>query len=300
MNFSTALPTFVVTLREGFEAALVVGIVVACLEKVRQSQLYRFVYLGVAAGIVASIIVGSFLWGTIQGVSASENYYAPVIQQLLEGIFSLVAIVMLSWMLIWMSRQAKSLKGEVEGAINSALNQQNAGRGVFLLVFIAVLREGLETVLFIVAKFQTEIIPPVIGAMLGLILAAAMGWALFYWGIKLNIRLFFQIMGIFLLLIVDGLVIGTLRHFDIAVNLLGQLNPNYSNWCLFQQGACLLGQRVWDGTNTLPDHQFPGILLKTLFGYREQIYTVQLIAYGLFLAIVGGLYLFSLKPKSSS
>lgn len=300
MDFSTALPTFVVTLREGFEAALVVGIVVACLQKAQQSQLYRFVYLGVSAGIAASIVVGSFLWNTVQGVSTSENYYAPVIQQLLEGIFGLIAIVMLSWMLIWMSRQAKSLKGEVEGAINSALKNQSAGRGVFLLVFIAVLREGFETVLFIVAKFQTEIIPPFIGAMSGLILATAMGWALFYWGIKINIRLFFQIMGIFLLLIVDGLVIGALRHFDAAVNILGNLNPNYSSWCLFSEGACLLGQKVWDATNILPDRQFPGILLKTLFGYRDQIYTVQLIAYGLFLGIVGGLYLSSLNPKSSS
>ena len=169
-----------------------------------------------------------------------------------------------------------------------------------MLVFIAVLREGFETVLFIVAKFQTEIIPPFIGAMSGLILATAMGWALFYWGIKINIRLFFQIMGIFLLLIVDGLVIGALRHFDAGVNILGNLNPSYSSWCLFSEGACLLGQKVWDATNILPDHQFPGILLKTLFGYRDQIYTVQLIAYGLFLGIVGGLYLSSLNPKSSS
>ena len=298
MDFSTALPTFVVTLREGFEAALVVGIVVACLQKAQQSQLYRFVYLGVSAGIIASIGVGSFLWSSLEEVSASNNFYAPVIQQILEGIFGLVAIAMLSWMLIWMSKQAKSLKGEVEGAINSALNHQNAARGVFLLVFIAVLREGFETVLFIVAKFQVDIIPPFIGAISGLILAAAMGWSLFYWGVQINIRLFFQVMGIFLLLIVGGLVIGVLRHFDLAVNLFSTLNPNY-HWCLFSSGACLLGQQVWDATNILPDNRFPGLLLKTLFGYRDTIYTVQLIGYGLFIVIVGSLYLSSLNPKSS-
>lgn len=290
MDFSLALPTFVVTLREGFEAALVVGIVVACLQKAQQSQLYRFVYLGVSAGIVASIVLGAFLWNTLQEVSASENYYAPVIKQVLEGVFGLIAIAMLSWMLIWMSRQAKSLKGEVEGVINSALLNENAGKAVFLLIFIAVLREGFETVLFIVAKFQNEIISPFIGAVAGLILATAMGWALFYWGIKINIRLFFQIMGIFLLLIVGGLVIGALRHFDAAVNILGNLNPSYSNWCLFTDGACLLGKQIWNGTSILPDRQFPGILLKTLFGYRDQLYTIQLIVYGLFMAIVGSNY----------
>ena len=103
-----------------------------------------------------------------------------------------------------------------------------------------------------------------------------------------------------IIIFAGGLVIGALRHFDAAVNILGNLNPSYSGWCLFSEGACLLGQKVWDATNILPDRQFPGILLKTLFGYRDQIYTVQLIAYSLFIAIVGGLYLSSLKPKSSS
>jgi high-affinity iron transporter len=301
MNFSVALPTFIVTLREGFEAALVVGIVLACLEKAQQTPLNRWVYLGIGGGIFASVMVGWLLWDVLQGVESSQSFYAPVVKQLLEGIFGVVAMVMLTWMLLWMSKQAKYLKAEVEGAINNVLaKDNNVGKGIFLLVFIAVLREGFETVLFIVAKFQQEIISPTLGAMAGLTLAAMMGFVLFFWGIKLNIRLFFQIMGVFLLLIVGGLLIGTLKHFDAAVTILASLNPNYLNWCIFENGACLLGIQVWDGSNILPDRQFPGILLKTLFGYREKIYLIQVIAYSLFLTIIGSSYLASFPRKFDS
>jgi high-affinity iron transporter len=299
MNFSAALPTFVVTLREGFEAALVVGIVFACLTKSQQTNLNRWVYLGISGGIVASIMVGWLLGNVLQGVDQSHNFYAPVVKQLLEGIFGLVAILMLTWMLLWMSQQAKHLKTEVETAINKTLiHNHNAGKGIFLLVFIAVLREGLETVLFIVAKFQQAIFFPALGAFAGLILASLMGFILFSWGIKINIRLFFQVMGVLLLLIVGGLVIGVLRHFDASVTILGNLNPMYQNWCLFTNGSCLLGIQVWNGSHILPDAVFPGILLKTLFGYREQLYLIQVIVYALFLIIIGRNYFFALKDRA--
>ncbi|WP_066121613.1 FTR1 family protein [Geminocystis sp. NIES-3709] len=298
MNISTALPTFVITLREGFEAALIVGIVFACLQKAQKQEYYRWIYSGVTAGIIASVSVGLLLWQSLQGIETSEYYYAPFIKQILKTLFALVAVSMLSWMLLWMSKQAKSLKGEVEGAVNIALTNNNASKGVFLLVFIAVLREGFETVLFITAQFQSDFISPTIGAIAGLLLAVLMGWALFYWGVKINIRLFFQIMGVFLLLIVAGLVISALKNLDGGIMILSQINPNYQNICLFDQDSCLLGMKVWNASNFLPDNEFPGILLKTLFGYRDQIYLLQLVCYFLFLGIVGNLYFSSLNPKN--
>ena len=281
MDFSAALPTFVVTLREGFEAALVVGIVMACLKKAEQTELYQWVYLGIFGGIVASVAVGFLLTGVISGVDAVGGIYAPVMKELLEGIFGLVAIAMLSWMLLWMTKQAKSLKGEVEGAITSALDKNNAGKAVFVLIFIAVVREGFETVLFILAKFQQDWTLPAVGAVTGLILASAMGIALFSLGVRINIRLFFQVMGIFLLLIVGGLVMGALKHFDAALVTLNQLTLN--QLCLFNNGSCILGSQVWDGSNILPDKQFPGIVLKALFGYRQTLYLGQVVAYFSFL-----------------
>jgi high-affinity iron transporter len=299
MNISSALPTFVVTLREGFEAALVVGIVFACLQKAQKPGYYPWIYSGVMVGIFASISVGFFLWNSLQQIDSSQYYYAPVLKQLLKTLFAVMAIAMLSWMLVWMSKQAKSLKGEVEGAINNVLSNENAGTNIFLLVFIAVLREGFETVLFMAAKFQSDSVSPTIGAIAGLVLAGLMGWALFYWGIKINIGLFFKIMGVFLLLIVAGLVISALKNLDGAVTILSQINSTYQGICLFNQGSCLLGITVWNTSDFLPDSQFPGILLKTLFGYRDHIYLVQLIFYLLFLFIVGNLYFSSLKSNSN-
>lgn len=296
MNLTAALPTFIVTLREGFEAALVVGIVMACLQKAKQTQLYPWVYLGIGGGIIGSVAVGFLLNGTMIGLVTAGGIYASVVKQLLEGIFGFIAIAMLSWMLLWMTQQAKSIKGEVEGAINQALAQSNAGKAVFLLIFIAVIREGLETVLFILARFQQDWAVATVGAVGGLILASAMGIALFALGVRINIRLFFQVMGIFLLLIIGGLIMGALKHFDSAIALLSQLS--LSNWCFADSDSCIMGGQVWNGTQLLPDNQFPGIILKALFGYRQTLYLGQIIAYISFLALIGTAYFRSLTGQN--
>ena len=161
MNFGEALPTFVITLREGVEAALVVGIVLACLKKSGQSYLSPWVFGGVGVGLIASALIGVLFGWTIQILSTSNQPFAPIMESLLEATFGVVAIAMLSWMLIWMTKQARFMKAEVEGAVSAALTQNShAGWGVFSLVLIAVLREGFETVLFVVAKFQQGLIQP--------------------------------------------------------------------------------------------------------------------------------------------
>lgn len=299
MNFSAALPTFVITLREGVEATLVVGIVLALLKKAKQSQLNNWVYAGVVAGIVASALIGVLFGVVIQALGAADPRYTPVVEPLLEGVFSVIAIAMLSWMLIWMTRQAKSLKAEVEGSITSALREDNrAGWGVFSLIFIAVVREGFETVLFIAANFQQGFLPAV-GAVAGLTAAIAIGFLLFKWGVKINIRLFFQVMGVLLLLIVAGLVVSALAHFDTAVATLAQMDRSSASLCFYYERftknpSCILGPRIWNNSKILPDDAFPGIILKALFGYRQNLFLVQAVAYVVFLITVGGLYFRSL------
>lgn len=303
MDFSAAIPTFVITLREGVEAALVVGIVLACLKKAQQSQLNSWVYAGVGVGIAASTLVGVLFEWVIQTLSAANPKYTPVVEPLLEGVFSVVAIAMLSWMLIWMTQQAKVLKTEIQGTVTTALQQNNgAGWGVFSLIFIAVLREGFETVLFIAANFQQGLIPA-FGAVAGLAGAVGIGILLFRWGIKINIRLFFQIMGVLLLLIVAGLVVSALKHFNGAVTHLAQIDPQYASLCFYPEYAkdsCVLGPRVWDTSSILPDTKFPGVVLKALFGYRQNLYLAQAVAYVGFLITVGSFYFRSLGGVSSS
>lgn len=304
MNFTEAIPTFVITLREGVEAALVVGIVLACLKKAEQTHLNSWVYAGVAAGIAASAFVGGLFNQLLYILSTSNQPYAPVIKQLLEGCLGIFAIAMLSWMLIWMTQQARFLKTEVEGAVTAALKgNTKAGWGVFGLIFIAVLREGFETVIFVSAQFQQGL-TPALGAVAGLLGATIIGSLIFKWGVKIDIRQFFKFMGILLLLIVAGLAVSALKHFDAAAAILSQTDSNYAAICVYfdrtaQLHSCILGPMVWDAAAILPDRQFPGILLKALFGYRDRIYLIQAIAYAIFLVTVGSLYFQKLGGKSN-
>lgn len=300
IDLTPALPTFVITLREGVEAALVVGIVLAYLAKAGQTRLNAWVYGGVGVGLLASVAVGLlFTWGLNASGSANQTY-APVFKPLLEGVFSVVAIAMLSWMLIWMTQQSRLLKKQIEGTVSLALADSTAGWGVFWLIFFAVLREGFETVLFIAAKFQQGAIP-IAGAIAGIIVAVGIGVLLFQFGVKINLRLFFQAMGIFLLFIVAGLVLSALAHIDTALMRLAEIQPSASLCLNFSapQSSCILGPLLWDTSRWLPEQQFPGILLHTLFGYEDQIYLVQAIAYGLFLTSVGGVYLQSIAGWGS-
>jgi high-affinity iron transporter len=299
VDFSSAIPTFVITLREGVEAALVVGIVLACLKKAKQTQLSWWVYAAVAAGIAASAIVGVVLSQVAQALSQSQNPYAATLELFLEAIFGLVAIVMLSWMLIWMTQQARFMKGQIEGSVDRAM-ATNAGWGVFTLVFVAILREGFETVLFIVAKFQQGLIPS-LGSAAGLTVAAGIGALLFKWGIKINIRRFFQVMGVLLLLIVSGLVVSSLGHFDTAIATIAQSDRQSAGMCFFYEKftkvhSCNLGSLVWNTSKVMPEDQFPGLLLSALFGYTDKLYLVPAIAYIGFIISIGSIYFRSLNP----
>ena len=298
MDIAAALPVFVITLREGVEAALVVGIVLACLHKAQKWELNQWVYLGIAAGVGGSVLTGLGLnWGVAQAHQVNPQLES-VIEPLLETALCGIAITMLSWMLIWMTQQARSLKHEIEGSVQATLNQgaTAAGWGVFTLIVIAVLREGFETVLFIFANAQQGAATGV-GVIAGLSSAVGIGFALFKLGIKIDLRRFFQVMGILLLLIVAGLVISTLSHLDAAVDALGHLPMSASSLCFFTQ-SCILGPLAWDLSTLLPDHRFPGVVLKVLLGYRDHLYWVQVLGYGLFLVMIGNSYLHSLQGSA--
>ena len=295
MDFTLALPTFFVTLREGVEAALVVGIVLACLGKAQQSQLNRWVYLGVFAGLLGSLLTGIIIFNSVAQVQQGFPTLEPIIEPLFDSLFCAIAIIMLSWMLLWMTRQARSMKTDIEGSITTALTEVDAaGVSIFSLVCIAVLREGIETVLFIFTNVQQSGVA-LFGALAGLLGATLIGLALFKWGVRINLRIFFQVMGVLLLMIIGGLVVSFCRNLDAALAALSSFDPVNADLCI-SQASCLLGPLLWDAREVLPDKQFPGIFLKTLLGYRDRIYAGQAIAYVLFLFTVGGTYFRSLTP----
>ena len=303
MDFSTALPIFAITLREGVEAALVVGIVMAYLKKVERSSLNPWVFGGIGTGVFASFVVGLLLNWFVKQVENTEPLQAAFYGQLWQGVLGLTAIAMLSWMLVWMTENAKALKGEIEGQIGKAIaNEKTAGWAVFTLILIAVLREGFEVVIFISAKLQGGLVP-IIGAIAGLVGAVAIGIALFQFGIRINLKVFFQAMGVFLLLIVAGLVISAIGHLDKAVAAyaaLSQTSICFPVTSATEMSSCLIGGLVWDVHDVFPDNQFPAILLKAMFGFRDRLFLGQAIGYFTFLVSAGFLYFQSLSEKPVS
>lgn len=300
MDFSAALPTFVITLREGVEAALVVGIVLACLAKANQSQLNRWVYGGIGAGLGASLVVGLILNWSFAQIHHLESRWEALLEPGLKTLLCAIAIAMLSWMLIWMTRQARSLKGEIQGSISQMLEQSgsrnSAGWGIFSLIFIAVLREGFETVIFILANLQRGTAATV-GAIAGLIGATAIGLALFKFGVRINLKRFFQIMGLLLLLIVAGLVTSLIKNVDAAAIALQ--HQGIINLC-WSQASCTMGPLLWNTSAVLPDQQFPGLIFKTLLGYRDHLYGLQAMGYLVFMTTVGSLYFRSLSDGTQA
>jgi high-affinity iron transporter len=144
------------------------------------------------------------------------------------------------------------------------------------------------------ANFQQGLLPT-LGALGGLASASAIGVLLFKWGVKINIRQFFQVMGVLLILIVSGLVVSGLQHFDEATANLALSSRSSENLCFYYEHftrihSCILGPIVWNTEKILSDEQFPGIILKSLFGYRDKIYIVQVVGYFIFLTTIGSLY----------
>ncbi len=307
MDFSLTLPTFVITLREGVEAALVIGIVMAYLKRAKRSHLNKWVFAGIGVGLGISAIVGIIFNWFMQIVGTNNPELSAVFEPMLEGLFSVAAIAMLTWMLIWMTKQSRAMKGEIEGSLSNVLekkNQKQAGLGIFGLILFAILREGFEVVLFISAKFQ-EGLMPAIGAFGGIAAASAIAIALFKFGIQINIRAFFKVMGFMLLAIVSGLVISALGHFDTALRILSQSDRKSESICFFyehfaREHSCVLGNMVWNSSKVLPAEKFPGVILSSLFGYTDKLYLVQAIAYVIFFAIVGTIYYRSLGKRLKS
>ena len=295
MDFSAAFPTFVVTLREGVEASLVVGIVLACLQKAGRRDLFRWAWVGIGVGAIASIAVGVLLGWGLQWLHASDAPWASAIEPLLKTFLAIAAIAALSWMLIWMTRQARSLKAELQGSVGQILAGSSAAVGVFALVAIAVLREGFEAAIFILAKFQQGW-TPALGAIAGIAGAVAIATALFRWGVRINLQLFFQVMGTFLLLVVAGLVVAACKYANAAALAFSQLE-GIGNLC-WTASSCLLGPQLWNLHELLPDKKFPGLFLKAFLGYRDRLYLVQAIAYLAFLLPVGTAYWRSLNAPA--
>jgi high-affinity iron transporter len=195
--FEGVFPSFLITFREALEAALIVAIMVAYLKKVGKGELNRYVYLGSGGAVVASLILGLIVqsvYGELKGVSA----------QLFEGAASLTAVVVLTYMIFWMTEHSKRIRGELQEKIDVAITKGELF-GITILAFIAVFREGLETVLFLTAAFFLDPFGVVVGAILGSTIVLLLAVLLMKGAYRLDINKFFRYTSVLLILFAAGL-----------------------------------------------------------------------------------------------
>jgi high-affinity iron transporter len=222
------LPTFVIGLREGLEAALIVGIIAAFLRKQGRLDLLRWVYAGVATAIALCVAVGVALRVLSHDLPQRQ-------QEGLETVVGVLAVGMVTYMVIWMRRHSRDLKGALEGATADALSggSDRAGRALVVMAFLAVLREGFETVVFLLAAFNEtgSGASPVAGAILGILVAIGLGWGIYRGGVRLNLTKFFRATGLVLVLVAAGLVMTALHTAHEAGWLnLGQRQTFDLSW----------------------------------------------------------------------
>jgi high-affinity iron transporter len=214
------------------------------------------------------------------------------------------------WMLLWMTQQAKLLKKTIESNVNHALtSSEKAGWSILTLVAVAVLREGAEIVLFIAGSFNPDAgqvglaqYSPALGCLFGVAASLLIGVAIFKFGAKINIRLFFQILGTVLLLIVSGLVLTALSALDLANTIDKVIDPATGAYQFLNPPQKIipwfsLGAQITDTSAMLPQDKFPGIILSTMFGYSDKLYALQVVSYVLFLSAAAIAYFRTLAGK---
>ncbi|HEY2271324.1 MAG TPA: iron uptake transporter permease EfeU [Jatrophihabitantaceae bacterium] len=201
------LPTFVIGLREGLEAALIVGIIAAFLRKQGRRDLLRLVFFGVGIAIVLCVAAGVALDVLSKDLPQKQ-------QEGLETVIGVLAVGMVTYMVVWMKRNSRNLKGQLEGMAADAMHGgSRAGRAMIFMAFLAVLREGIETVVFLLAVFNqsTSGVDAPIGAALGILVAVVLGYGIYRGGVRINLSKFFRATGLVLVLVAAGLVVNALH-----------------------------------------------------------------------------------------
>jgi high-affinity iron transporter len=248
------LASALITLREGLEAALIVGIVLGVLRKMGRADRSRPVWAGVLVAVAASVVAGLAL--NALGVAFEGRGEA-----IFEGVAMLLAAGVLIWMIFWMQRQGRKIQADLESDVRRAVTEESAW-ALFSLAFVAVVREGIETVLFLTAAaFSATAAQTLIGGALGLIVAIVIGWLIFAVGKELDVRAFFRVTGVLLVLFAAGLVAHGIHELQEAAVL-----PT-------------IVEHVWNVNPILNEDGTLGQFLQALFGYNGNPSLIEVFSY---------------------
>jgi high-affinity iron transporter len=257
------LPSFLLSLREGIEAALIIGIIIGVLNQLKRPEMKPAVWQGVIFAVGLSVAFGV-------GFNALGMEFTGQLEEIFEGTAMLLAAAVLTWMIIWMQRQGRQIQLNLEEKTAQATIAKG-GSALFVLAFLAVFREGIELALFLIAaRITSDPISVLIGAFLGLGAAIALGWMLFSGTRRLNLKQFFQVTNVLLLFFAAGLVAYGVHELIEAGLIPGIIEP------------------VWDINHILSDQSNLGGILKALFGYNGNPALTEVLAYAAYFLVVGG------------
>ncbi|MFB2584289.1 iron uptake transporter permease EfeU [Herbiconiux liukaitaii] len=231
------LANYLIGLREGLEAALVVGIFIAYVQKLERRDVLRRIWLGVGLAVLVALTLGAVLTFGAYGLSFEA-------QEAIGGGLSIIATVFVTWMVFWMLRTSQNLKGSLQGEVDRAL--VGAGWGLVLVAFLAVGREGIETALFIWAAVQAtgETTLPILGAALGIATAVVLGYLISKGLLRIDLAKFFAWSGGFLIVVAAGVLSYGVHDLQEAGILPG------------------LGSLAFDVSAAVPPDSWYGTLLK--------------------------------------
>ena len=269
------IPTFVIFLREGIEAAMIIAILLAYLKRVGQRHLFRDVYWGVGAAF------GLIFAGGIAAYLLIDHYSGSNVQTYFETATYLLAAAILTYMTFWMQSHARGLSNDLE--LKSDLAISKGGRwGLGLLAFQAVGREGLETMVFTLAIIfanSKQAATPIqgnllwLGALLGLIAAIAIAIGIYRMGARINLRLFFRVLGVALIIFAAGLLSDATQ------------NMQELNWLPFMH------HQLWNSSGFIAEGSNLGDVLHSLVGYAERPTTLQALVWVIYLTAGTTLFL---------
>ena len=259
------LSTFLIALREGLEAALIVGILVAYLVKTDRKGLLAPLWTGVTVAIVASFAFGGFL-------SFTSAELTPRGEEFFAGTTSFLAVGFVTAMVFWMQRAARGLRDELHGKVDSAVT--TGAIGIAITAFFAVAREGREPALFIYTNFKTvgAASSATVGLVLGLALAVALGYLIYNRSVKINLGKFFQVTGTALIIVAAGVLSYGIHEYQE----LGWL-PGADTF-------------IWDVTSWMAKDSILASVLAGSIGFDTTTSWLQFILAGAYIAIVLGLY----------
>ena len=258
---------FVTLLREGFEATLLIAIVLAYLVKIERREDFRQVWYGVGAAVAVSLAVAGALFVTAGELEGTAEY-------VFEGTAMWLAVGFLTYMVLWMRRESRTVAQGIRRGVDSAV--ETGGRlALTSLVFVMVVREGIETGLFLFGITRTSSpVQVALGAILGIMAAVALGYAVYAGGKRINLGTFFKVTGVLLILVAAGLFAHGLAEFQEA-GLLPELLPLWN-----VSGAPIVGEEV-----------LVSEMLTVLFGWDPEANLLQFIAWATYLLAVGYAFL---------